>query len=272
MIWLVLGFACGLLLPRAATRISDSQQTGGPERRERAGKEIEPVLSPHRQTSGAVGERRITAEQLMKLATQTGQLPTLDVIVSALQRQPRIEGAEPVRRETLLDNCLLETCQSLDFKPHEAKKLRDLFMSAVDRLIDLETTSLPIRVTGPGKMMLDFDTLTDRQEPIVDELRTGIRKSLGQRALDDLNTLAGLDEFLGSEEKSRNIEIHIERDDDFLITWIFVPGPGGREGSMTTNPATMPYREVVKQSLESLSPDRFTHLMERLTDSLTPPP
>lgn len=145
-------------------------------------------------------------------------------------------------------------------------------MAAISRGTDLEASSLPIRETAPGKMVLDFDALADGRQSIMDELRTGILQSLGQRALDDLSILAGLDEFIDSGNPSDNVEIQVERDGDTLKIWTFIPGPGGSVATMTRSQSTRSYPELLEEVLKNADNGRFRHVMGLLPESPTPPP
>lgn len=272
--WLVVGIIGGGLLGRSDGWLADGKnQRAGLDRSMPEAAGIPAETKPSRpKRSAPDGRVSVTPKQLSQLASGGATGLSLQTMVG-LTNGFSFWGTMPEeKRDENLKAHLEDLCTLLAFNPEESAKLREILKVNVRKLIDMERASLPIREIRPGKLELDFDALAEDRKTIVGELRNQLREAFGERALQDLDILAGLDELAGPPGESQNVELSFERQPGGWKIWTITPGPGGREGGSTESQGSATYQEQVLSSLRLENGGRFVHLKDRLPADLTSPP
>lgn len=273
----ILGFAAGLAAGVLLTGVSawvSKPDTARSAIGENRADESEPV----RPDGPRARERReqvlqpVTASQLTQLGAGASQAMSYSFWLQAFNTaslQP--EG----KQEPLLRNNLESTAQLLSLNEKETALLGDTVISGVRQLVQLEQTSLSIRESKPGTLILDFDAQAEDRRKILDDMRSKLRRDLGERVLQDLDVLLGFDSFTERPRASQNCEINISRKDGEWRAYAIEPDlvdPNAGNMETATFPGHMSEKEVFQEIIKHGGDRRYGHIAERLPATFSPVP
>jgi len=273
----ILGFAVGLVagflfikVPAWVSPPNASRTLSGDRHAEDA--EVARSNTPRGRERRHQALQPVTASQLTQLGTGSAQAMTYSGWLQTFQTAAH-ESED--QQEQRLRSHLESTTRLLSLNEKEAALLGDTLISGVRQLVQLEQTSLSIRESKPGTLILDFDAQAEDRRKILDDMRANLRRDLGERMLQDLDVLQGFDSFTERPGASQNCEISISRRDGEWRTYAIEPDladPSAGYMVTATFPGNLSEKEVYQAVIKAGADHRYGHISGRLPETFSPVP
>ncbi|MGC4014611.1 MAG: hypothetical protein QM755_08875 [Luteolibacter sp.] len=274
LLGLSLGLLAGILLAHTPAWISQRHAVGT-----KAADDVRADEStPARLTGPRVRQRKdqalqsVTATQLTQLGQSTAQPLSFAPWLEAFANASRLP--EDKRAAALRESCA-SSIKLLSLNEKDAEAFESTIIGGVQRLMELEQTSVPIRETKPGTLVLDFDALAGDRQQILEDMRANLRRDLGGRAMEDLDVLLGFDSFTEGPGQTQNCEITISRKNNQWHVAAIEPDRTDPSAGMMENlvfPGDMSEKEVFQGTIQRSAGHRYGHVGSMLPATFSPVP